>query len=391
MINVPAATMNNFTFHNPTKLLLGRGQIANLGAELPAGARILLTSGGGSIKANGVYDQVVAQLKGHTVVEFSGIEANPRYETLMKGVALVREHRLDFLLAVGGGSVIDGTKFIAAAAPFTAGDPWRILSEGAAVDRALPLASVLTLPAAGSEANGAAVISRGDQKLSFWTTKVYPVFSILDPETTFSLPPRQIANGVIDTFVHVMEQYLTYPAQGLLQDRYAESILQTLVEIGPKLLAGGRDYDLHANFMWCACMALQGPVGAGVPADWSTHCIGHELTALHGVDHARTLAVVLPSLLDVKRDTKGDKLVQWAERVWGIREGSRDQRIDAGIARLRAFFEQMGAPTRLSGHNIPASVAEVVAQRLEARGVTAIGERGDITPAVVRRILAQAA
>ncbi|MBK8477851.1 MAG: iron-containing alcohol dehydrogenase [Opitutaceae bacterium] len=383
--------MNNFTFHNPTKLLFGKGQIANLGAELPAGARILLTSGGGSIKANGVYDQVIAQLQGRTFFELSGIEANPRYETLMRGVALVREHQLDFLLAVGGGSVIDGTKFIAAAVPFTGGDPWRILSDGASVERALPLASVLTLPAAGSEANGAAVISRDDQKLAFWTTHVYPVFSVLDPETTFSLPPRQIANGVIDTFVHVMEQYMTYPVQGLLQDRFAESILQTLVEIGPKLLAGGRDYDLHANFMWCACMALQGPVGAGVPADWSSHCIGHELTALHGVDHARTLAVVLPSLLDVKRETKGEKLVQWAERLWGIREGTPGQRIDAALARLRAFFEQMGAPTRLSGHGIPASTADVVAQRLAARGVNTIGERGDITPSVVRRILARAA
>lgn len=389
--NLPATTMNNFTFHNPTKILFGKGQIANLAAELPAGARILFTSGGGSIKTNGVYDQVMAQLKGHTVVELLGIEANPRYETLMKGVALVQEHKLDFLLSVGGGSALDGTKFIAAAVPFTGGDPWSILSEGAPVAAALPIGAVLTLPATGSEANGSAVISRGDQKLAFWSPRVYPVFSILDPETTFSLPPRQIANGVIDTYVHVMEQYLTYPVQGLLQDRFAESILQTLVEIGPKLMAGGRDYDQHANFMWCACMALQGPVGAGVPADWASHCIGHELTALHGVDHARTLAVVLPSLLDIKRDTKGEKLLQWAERLWGIHEGTPDQRIDAALARLRSFFEQMGAPTRLSGHGIPASAAEVVAQRLAARGVNTIGERADITPEVVRRILAQAA
>jgi len=383
--------MENFTFRNPTKIVFGKGQIAALASEVPAGARVLMTFGGGSIKANGVYGQVKAALGSRTVVELGGIEPNPRYETLMKGVALVKEHGLDFLLAVGGGSVADGTKFIAAAVPFTEGDPWRILSENAEVRLAVPLACVLTLPATGSEMNTAAVISRGDQKLAFLSPHVFPVFSILDPETTYSLPPRQLANGVIDSFVHVMEQYLTYPAGAPLQDRFAESILQTLVEIGPKLLASPRDYDLHATFMWTATMALNGVIGVGVPQDWATHIIGHELTALHGTDHARTLAIVLPSLLDVKRATKREKLLQWAERVWGIREGAPDVRIDAAIARMRAFFEAMGAPTRLSAHGIPASVAEVVEKRLAGRQVNAIGERGDITPAVVREILAAAA
>ncbi|MBE2213249.1 MAG: iron-containing alcohol dehydrogenase [Opitutaceae bacterium] len=383
--------MENFVFRNPTKILFGKGQIAKLASELPAQARVLMTYGGGSIKANGVYDQVKAALGSRTVVELGGIEPNPRYETLMKGVALVKEHRLDFLLAVGGGSVADGTKFIAAAVPFTDGDPWRILADNAEVKAAVPLACVLTLPATGSEMNTAAVISRGDQKLAFLSPHVFPVFSILDPETTFSLPPRQIANGVIDSFVHVMEQYMTYPAGAPLQDRFAESILQTLVEIGPRLLASPRDYDLHASFMWTATMALNGVISVGVPQDWATHIIGHELTALHGTDHARTLAVVLPSLLSVKRATKREKLLQWADRVWGIREGTPDQRIDAGIAKMRTFFEAMGAPTRLSAHGIPASVADVVAQRLAERKVTAIGERGDITPAVVREILAAAA
>jgi len=383
--------MENFTFRNPTRILFGKGQIAQLASEVPAQARVLMTYGGGSIRANGVYDQVKAALGARMVVELPGIEPNPRYETLMKGVALVREHRLDFLLAVGGGSVADGTKFIAAAVPFTAGDPWTILSENAEVKSAVPLACVLTLPATGSEMNTAAVISRGDQKLAFLSPHVFPVFSVLDPETTFSLPPRQIANGVIDSFVHVMEQYMTYPAGAPLQDRFAESILQTLVEIGPKLLASPRDYDLHATFMWTATMALNGVISVGVPQDWATHIIGHELTALHGTDHARTLAVVLPSLLHVKRATKREKLLQWAERVWGIREGSPDQRIDAAIAKLRGFFETMGSPTRLSGHGIPASVAEVVEKRLTERKVTCIGERGDITPAVVRQILEMAA
>jgi NADP-dependent alcohol dehydrogenase len=383
--------MNNFTFRNPTKIIFGKRQIAKLAREVPAQARVLMTYGGGSIKANGVYDQVKTALGARTVVEFGGIEPNPRYETLMKGVALAREHQLDFLLAVGGGSVADGTKFIAAAVPFTGGDPWRILSEEAEVKSAVPLACVLTLPATGSEMNTAAVISRGDQKLAFLSPHVYPQFSILDPETTFSLPARQIANGVIDSFVHVMEQYMTYPAGAPLQDRFAESILQTLVEIGPKMLATPRDYDLHATFMWTATLALNGLIGVGVPQDWASHIIGHEITALHGTDHARTLAIVLPSLLDVQRAPKCEKLLQWAERVWGIRDGTPDRRIDAAIAKMRAFFEVMGAPTRLSTAGIPATVAEVVEKRLADRNVTAIGERGDITPAVVRRILAAAA
>ena len=332
-----------------------------------------------------------ATLGSRTVVELAGIEANPRYETLMKGVELVKQHRLNFLLAVGGGSVLDGTKFIAAAVPFTGGDPWRILSENAEVQSALPIGAVLTLPATGSEANMAAVISRGDQKLAFLSPQVFPRFSILDPETTYSLPPRQVANGLVDAFVHVMEQYLTYPANAPLQDRMAEAVLQTLIEVAPGALAAPRDYDARATFFWATTMALNGVISVGVPQDWASHVIGHEITALHGTDHARTLAVVLPALLLVKRDTKRAKLLQWADRVWGIREGAEDARIDAAIAKLRTFFEGLGLPTRLTGHGIPATVADTVAQRLQARGVVAIGERGDITPAVVREILLRAA
>ena len=383
--------MQNFTFQNPTRIHFGKGQIEKLATELPADARILLTYGGGSIKANGVYAQVQATLGSRTVVELAGIEANPRYETLMKGVELVKQHRLNFLLAVGGGSVLDGTKFIAAAVPFTGGDPWRILSENAEVQSALPIGAVLTLPATGSEANMAAVISRGDQKLAFLSPQVFPRFSILDPETTYSLPPRQVANGLVDAFVHVMEQYLTYPANAPLQDRMAEAVLQTLIEVAPGALAAPRDYDARATFFWATTMALNGVISVGVPQDWASHVIGHEITALHGTDHARTLAVVLPALLLVKRDTKRAKLLQWADRVWGIREGAEDARIDAAIAKLRTFFEGLGLPTRLTGHGIPATVADTVAQRLQARGVVAIGERGDITPAVVREILLRAA
>ncbi len=381
--------MENFIYQNPVKILFGRGQIAAIGAEIPPQAKILLTFGGGSIKANGVHAQVMAALAGRTVFEFGGIEPNPRYETLMRAVELVRRENIGFLLAAGGGSVLDGTKFIAAAAPFE-GEPWDILSKQAPICRAVPLGAVLTLPATGSEMNTNAVISRRqtNEKLAFSSPTVYPKFSVLDPETTFSLPPRQIANGVVDAFVHVMEQYLTYPAQAPLQDRQAEAILLTLIEEGPKTLAHPSDYDARANLMWCATIALNGLIAVGLPQDWATHMIGHEITALHGLDHAQTLAVVLPAMMLVQRGPKREKLLQYADRVWGIREGGEQERIDSAVARTRQFFESLGVPTRLSAHGIdPASVA-VVADRLEKRGATALGERRDVTPAKVRQVLA---
>ncbi|HEY9855088.1 MAG TPA: iron-containing alcohol dehydrogenase [Stenomitos sp.] len=380
--------MQNFVFHNPVKILFGKGQIAEIAGEIPADAKILVTYGGGSIKANGVYDQVMSALKGRNVREFGGIEPNPRYETLMRAVQLVREEGIDFLLAVGGGSVLDGTKFIAAAVPFQ-GEPWDILSKEAPVTAAVPLASVMTLPATGSEMNAFSVVTRWEtrEKLSFASPCVFPRFSVLDPETTFSLPPRQIGNGIVDAFVHVTEQYLTYPAGAPLQDRMAEAILLTLLEEGPKTVERPHDYDARANVMWCASMALNGLIGVGVPQDWATHAIGHELTALHGLDHAQTLAVVLPSLLEVRRQSKRAKLLQYAERVWGVSAGDEDARITQAIERTRAFFEAVGVPTRLSSYGVGADTVSEVVQRLEGRGTVELGERGDLGPAAVREIL----
>lgn len=380
--------MNNFVFHNPVKILFGKGQIAQVAGEIPANARVLMTYGGGSIKTNGVYDQVKAALAGYQVFEYGGIEPNPTYETLMGAVELARQERVDFLLAVGGGSVLDGTKFIAAAIPFQ-GDPWDILAKDAPFQTAVPLGAVLTLPATGSEMNCFAVVSKKatQEKLSFGHPLVFPRFSVLDPETTYSLPPRQVGNGVVDAFTHVMEQYLTYPADAPLQDRMAESVLLTLIEEGPKTLASPRDYESRANVMWCATMALNGLIGAGVPQDWTTHAIGHELTALHGLDHAQTLAIVLPSLMHVKRETKRDKLLQYAERVWGIREGSPDARIDQAIARTRDFFESVGVPTHLSAYQVGQEQFGTIAARFEERGETTLGERRDITPDTIRQIL----
>jgi NADP-dependent alcohol dehydrogenase len=381
--------MFNFEYHNPTRILFGKGQIQSIARQIPAGSKVMLTYGGGSIRANGVHAQVLAALSACTVIEFGGIEPNPEYATLLRAVEIARAESVDLLLAVGGGSVLDGAKFIAAAIPFS-GDPWDILAHGAKVKSATPLASVLTLAATGSESNSFAVISRRelDLKLAFSSRHVYPKFAVLDPETTFSLPPRQVANGVVDAFVHTMEQYMTFPANAELNDRFAESILQTLVEVGPKTLADPTDYDARATMVWSATLALNGLIGCGVPQDWATHMIGHELTALYGIDHARTLAAVLPHLLRVQAVQKREKLLQFADRVWGIREGSEDERIEAGIAQMESFFEAMGLPTRLARYdNIQPGTPHTVAARLESRGQVKLGERGDIAPQTVAEIL----
>lgn len=380
--------MNNFVLHTPTRILFGHGQIAHLAAEIPADSKVLITFGGGSVKNNGVMDQVYSALQGFDVQEFGGIEPNPSYETLMQAVEVVKREKITFLLAVGGGSVLDGTKFIAAAA-FYPQEPWHILQTGGAeIEQALPIGSVLTLPATGSESNRSAVITRRatHDKQAFRNNHVFPRFAVLDPVYTYSLPPRQIANGVVDAFVHTIEQYLTYPVDARVQDRFAEGLLLTLVEEGPRALAEPENYDVRANVMWSATMALNGLIGAGVPQDWATHMLGHELTALHGLDHAQTLAIVLPSLMNVKRDTKREKLLQFAERIWGISEGSEEQRIDGAIAATRSFFEQMGVPTRFSDYQLDGSSIPALLAKLEEKGLTALGERQDITLDVSRRI-----
>lgn len=382
--------MNNFTFHNPTRIYFGKGQIAKLAKAVPKDGKTLMLYGQGSIKRNGVYDQARKALAGRDVLAFGGIEANPTYETLMQAVDLARKEGVTFLLSVGGGSVLDGTKFIAVAIPY-AGDPWEILTGKGRPASAIPLGSVLTLPATGSEMNPNAVISRvsTQEKLGFASRLVYPQFSVLDPETTFSLPPRQVANGVADAFVHIIEQYLTYPAHAHVQDRMAEGLMQTLIEVGPRTLANPTDYDDRATMMWCTTMALNGLIGAGVPQDWATHRIGHELTALYGIDHARTLAVVLPSLLQQQREGKREKLLQYAARVWGVTDGAEDERIDAAIANTAEFFESLGIPSRLAAYDdIAPDTPGTVADRLEARAYLPLGEREDLHRAEVEAILA---
>lgn len=381
--------MLNFSFQNTTKIHFGPDQIKKVKQEIPSDAKVLLIYGGGSIKSNGVYDQVVDALSEHQLFEFSGIEPNPKYPTLMKAVTLIKELEIDYLLAVGGGSVVDGTKFIAAAACFTGNDPWDIVAKQAPVTEALPIGAVLTLPATGSESNIGAVVTRDGHKLPFASPLVRPVFAILDPATTLSLSPRQVSNGVVDAFVHIMEQYLTYPVNAKVQDNFAESLLRILIEEGPKALADEtkNDMEVRSNVMWSATLALNGLIGAGVPQDWATHMIGHELTATHGIDHARTLSIVLPAIMKVKMEQKHDKLLQYGKAVWGINQGSDQEIIDQAIASTEAFFKQMDVPVYFSDVELDASHIDELVQNLEAHQMITLGEHGDITPEVSRKIL----
>jgi NADP-dependent alcohol dehydrogenase len=380
--------MQNFTFHNPTRILFGQGRIADIAAEIPAGARVLITYGGGSVVRTGTLDEVKTALKNFTVFEFAGIEPNPTYETLMRAVELARCERVDFLLAVGGGSVIDGTKFIAAAVPFDS-DPWEILARHAAVNSAIAFGSVLTLSATGSEMNNGAVVTRGTSKLAFHHKRLFPRFSVLDPSKTFTLPPRQVANGVIDAFVHIIEQYLTYPVDAKVQDRFAEGLLLTLVEEGPRALQEPENYAVRANLMWTATLAINGLIGAGVPQDWATHMLGHEITVLHGLDHAQTLAVVLPAMLQVRRQAKREKLLQYADRVWGLHAGTEDGRIDQAIANTRQFFESLQVATRLSAYGIGTEAIPALLAQLKRHGMVALGEHHDFDIARAQQVYAR--
>ena len=376
--------MENFIFQNPTKLIFGKGMIAQLAKEVPAGKRVLVTFGGGSVRKNGVYEQVKEALKGFDVVEFWGIESNPKIETLREAIKLGKEQKVDFLLAVGGGSVIDGTKLIAAGILYD-GDAWELVLQGGC-KHALPLAAVLTIPATGSEMNNGAVISckATEEKFPFYSNN--PVFSILDPTVTFTLPKWQVACGIADTFVHVMEQYMTTPGQSRLMDRWAEGIIHSLIEIAPDIIKNQHDYDRMADFMLCATMGLNHFIGMGVCEDWATHMIGHELTALHGLTHGATLAIVMPGLWRTLKAEKMAKLVQFGERIWGITEGDDNARADLAIEKTEAFFRSLGLPTRLGEAGIGEDTILEIERRFNARKV-AFGENQNVTGTVARQIL----
>jgi alcohol dehydrogenase YqhD (iron-dependent ADH family) len=383
--------MLNFELYNPTNLIFGKGQIEKIATLIPTEAKILIAYGGGSIFKNGIYDQVKAALLDRNIVEFGGIEPNPHYETLMKAVAVIKEQNIDFILAVGGGSVIDGVKFISAAVHFE-GNPMDILQKRLLIkdlSKVVPFGTVLTIPATGSEMNSGSVVTieATQEKLAFGGSALFPKFSICDPTVIVSLPKRQLQNGVVDAYTHVLEQYLTYPHEGYLQDRISESILQTLIEIGPKVVEDPTDYALASNFMWSCTMALNGLIQKGVPSDWATHMIGHELTALYGIDHARTLAIIGPNLYKVMFETKKAKLAQYGQRIFNL-TGSEDEMAKEAINKTVAFFHTMGMQTQLSNYTQDFDkTADFIAKRFEERGWKGLGEKQNITPEKVREIV----
>ncbi|MDI9310009.1 MAG: iron-containing alcohol dehydrogenase [Limnohabitans sp.] len=384
--------MTNFELYNPVNYIFGKGQIAKLTELVPANTKILLTYGGGSIFKNGIYDQVKSALKEFELIEFGGIEPNPRFETLMKAVQIIREQKIGFILAVGGGSVIDGTKFISGAVNYQ-GDEADILRKRILfkdISQVIPFGTVLTLPATGSEMNSGAVITieATQEKLTLGGSALFPKFSICDPTVIESLPKRQIENGIVDAFTHVMEQYLTYSHDALLQDRISESILQTLIEIGPSVVENPTDYKLASNFMWCATMALNGLIQKGVPSDWATHMIGHELTALYEIDHARTLAIIGPNLYRVMFETKKEKLAQYGQRVWNLTGNSIDEIAEKAIEKTVEFLHIMGMKTKLSENTENyQETANIILSRFESRGWKALGEKQNITLEKIKEIV----
>ncbi len=379
--------MNNFVFQNPVKLIFGKGQISKLNKEIPQGSKVMITYGGGSIFKNGVYEQVKEALKGYDIIEFGGIEPNPDYSTLMKAVHICQEEGVNMLLAVGGGSIIDGTKFIAAGINYK-GDPWEFLLDPSKVPAAIPFGTVLTLPATASEMNNGAVISRREtqEKFAFHNQYGYPKFSILDPTTIYSLPKKQVANGIVDTYAHILEQYLTVCENNIIMDKWAESLLTTLIELSPVLMSQKQDYDACANFMLTATMGLNGFISMGTTQDWATHMIGHELTALHGLDHGVTLAIVYPGIMRVMIENKYSKLLQYAERVWGIKEGTDAEKVELAIQKTEQFFNSLGISTKLSDYGIGKDTIDTIVKRFTTRKWS-VGENFSVTPEKVGMVL----
>jgi len=382
--------MQNFEFYNPTKIIFGKDSISKLSTEIPDNAKVLLLYGGGSIKNNGIYEQVKTALSNFEVVEFGGIPANPEYEVLLKALEIIKTENITYLLAVGGGSVIDGTKFLSSAALYEGVSPWDIISKFIRTEKGMPFGTVLTLPATGSEMNSGAVITRKEtqEKFGMGGPGLFPQFSILDPQAIHSIPKHQIANGITDAFTHVLEQYMTYPTQAFLQDRFCESILQTLIEVAPLVLENPYNHEAASNYMWCCTMALNGLIQKGVPTDWAVHAIGHELTAQFGIDHARTLAIIAPSHYRYSIESKKIKLAQFAERVFGVQTGTIEEKATAGIEKMEAFFHSLNIKTKLSEYTSEyQGVAERIESRFIARNWMGLGEHKSLTPADVKKIV----
>jgi NADP-dependent alcohol dehydrogenase len=382
--------MNNFELYNPTKIIFGKGEIEKIKNEIPKDAKVLMLFGGGSIKKNGIYEQVADALADYDWMEFGGIPPNPEYEVLLKALEIIKKENITYLLAVGGGSVIDGTKFLSSAALYEGDEPWDILAKRIRTEKGMPFGTVLTLPATGSEMNSGAVVTRKStqEKYGMGGPGLFPQFSILDPKVVLSIPERQIANGLADSFTHVLEQYMTYPVDAKLQDRFAESILSSIIETAPLIMKDTSDYKSAANFMWNCTMALNGLIQKGVPTDWAIHAIGHELTAFYGIDHARTLAILTKSHYTYSLKSKQAKLAQCAERVFGITEGDEQEKAEQCIEAIEEFYLSLGIGTTLSSYTENyEGTAQKISERFTERGWLGIGEHGKITPSDVEKIV----
>ncbi len=371
-----------FSYINPTQIEFGQGKIEKISELISKEEKVLVLYGGGSIKKNGVYEQVKNALEDFTWFEFGGIEPNPKKETLDKAIAYGRENDVDFILAVGGGSVIDGAKYVANAF-FYDGDGWDLLEGKYTPTKALKIGAILTLAATGSESNTGSVITKSEtkEKRFFHSPFSYPKFAILDPDVLKSLDDRQLVNGLVDSFVHTCEQYLTQPHGALAQDYYSEGILRALLELADNF--DKKDDLWYANLMWLANQALNGLIGLGVPQDWATHFIGHELSGLYGIDHARTLAIIQPNLLTVLKDEKNDKLLQMGKNVFRL--DTNDSTII--IEKIRAFYESLNIKLKISSYTEDTEVIEKVTTLLEKHGFTHFGDRETIDKAVVVKIL----
>ncbi|MGL1958471.1 MAG: iron-containing alcohol dehydrogenase [Colwellia sp.] len=384
--------MQNFDYYNPTHIIFGQNRLAELTKLIPENAKVMVLFGGGSVVKFGTLDKVKSGLGKRKIVEFGGIEPNPQFDTLMKAVDIIRTENIDFLLAVGGGSVMDGTKFIALAANIEKDHSQLLLKgvEQTQVKEALPLGCIVTLPATGSEMNTFGVITYKQQKYPFSSPLVFPKFSFLDPDLTLTLPKEQVANGVADAFIHVIEQYLTKTENAKVQDKFSEGLLTTLIEDGPITYHDNTNIEARKNFMWAATSALNGLIGVGVTQDWSTHMIGHEMTAMFNIAHGRTLAIILPSLLRERKVEKRAKLLQFAERVWNISTGTDDEKIDEAINNTESFFNSLGIITQLSHYGIDDSGIATLVENMKKMGLTNLSETGDLTLTIVAKILTAA-
>lgn len=378
-----------FSYVNPTQIHFGQGQIKSIESVIPTDQKVLVIYGGGSIKHNGVYDQVCQALAHHQWSEFSGVEPNPTKETLDKAVAIAKEQNIDFILAVGGGSVIDGSKYVAAAAKYD-GDGWDIMVGKHQVTAAIPLGAILTLPATGSESNMGAVVTKAEthDKLPFMTPHVQPKFAVMDPDVMKTLPEKQLINGIVDAWVHVCEQYLTTNHGAMVQDGYAEALLRNLKTLGEQFDARDND-QWRANLMWTANQALNGLIGSGVAQDWATHMIGHEFTALWAVDHARSLAIVQPSLLRNQFAVKKAKLEQMGKNVFGFADS--DDLAEETIKAIEAFYLSLGVDVQFNDYQgTKQQAVDTVVKQLEQHGMVALGENQAIDLIQSRKILEHA-